>query len=107
MIELPTATTNRLLIPCWARPCLFGVLSRARLVRLLVITDDAFQGTDRKCRTFLAAGYQGDRAQSHLTSLLYLAVHLRAARARTRPWTPAMKSVILRSIAGVCIIRSS
>ena len=45
----------RLLIPFCARPFLLGVLRRLRLVWLLIITDDAFQGADCECRAFLAA----------------------------------------------------
>src|SRR5256886_7733718 len=45
-------------------PCLVGFA--LRLLRLLVIADDAFQGTDAERRTFLAGGYDGDRAQGHV-----------------------------------------
>src|SRR3989441_9223024 len=37
-----------------------------RFFRLLVIADDAFQGADAECRTFLAGHCDGNRTQGHL-----------------------------------------
>ena len=60
----PSPSLRRLRLPIpfhVARPVLLALL-RLHLVRLFVITDDAFQGTDCDCRTFRAADDQCDWA---------------------------------------------
>lgn len=68
--------------------CLLGPLFCLRWLWPLVIANDAFKWTERKCWTFLAAGNDCNGTQSHRTSPIYDVFEAGRLR-RTECWPPS------------------